>query len=662
MSLTTTPNVSDITVSSTHLSGEVTLAAGANVTLTPSGQTITIASSASGGVTSITGTANQVIASASTGAVTLSTPQDIATSSFPTFAGIKLSGTGPFSVNINSVSTNALEDITSDASAVFQSLLESHTNTAASAPTISAIRSRGTAASPTIDAINDAIGFHNFYGYTGNSGVGYQLASQVQYWICADGTTVSTTSMPGRIQFFTTPDLSVTPAERMRINCTGTISLFGILQMDANKIIGDTASGGNLTLNSTTNATKGSLIFDDKMSLWPSQPNFTASLDVINYSPTFTANPAASANLYLINYSPTVTANPGAGSAFAQEILHMAPTVTFSGGLAYVYRAVSHLGTFTSTANASFGSTFNLFIGSPTMTSSTASVFPIPITSILNCSPIFSGGNVNVGTSFSRGVVHATSAQNTGASAVLTMSDITGFVDQPSFAANTAGGAVNITLRRLAAFKNFSSTITGTVTVSANVGYDIEDQSVSSGNLTVTRTSGIRSSLVANAANYFIDDTGGAQVSLTGKITKYNAITSVNGGVPNQIAAVNLLTQSAAIATTLYAVPAAGAGQYRLNWNAKITRAATTSSILGGLTIVYTDPDGVVQTISAGAQQANGTLALTAVANTTTTVILGYSILLNCKASTNITYAFAYTSVGVTTMQYNINISLEDLR
>lgn len=40
------------------------------------------------GVLSITGTANQVIASASTGAVTLSLPQDINTSSSPTFAGL----------------------------------------------------------------------------------------------------------------------------------------------------------------------------------------------------------------------------------------------------------------------------------------------------------------------------------------------------------------------------------------------------------------------------------------------------------------------------------------------------------------------------------------------------------------------------------------------
>lgn len=46
----------------------------------------------SAGVTSITGTANQVIASSSTGAVTLSLPQNIGTSNSPTFAGLTLSG------------------------------------------------------------------------------------------------------------------------------------------------------------------------------------------------------------------------------------------------------------------------------------------------------------------------------------------------------------------------------------------------------------------------------------------------------------------------------------------------------------------------------------------------------------------------------------------
>lgn len=55
-----------------------------------------IATSGGGAVTSITGTANQIIASSPSGAVTLSTPQDIATTSSPTFASLTL--TAPLSV------------------------------------------------------------------------------------------------------------------------------------------------------------------------------------------------------------------------------------------------------------------------------------------------------------------------------------------------------------------------------------------------------------------------------------------------------------------------------------------------------------------------------------------------------------------------------------
>jgi hypothetical protein len=45
-------------------------------------------------VTSVTGTANQVIASSTTGAITLSLPQNIHTTATPTFGGLVLSGTG----------------------------------------------------------------------------------------------------------------------------------------------------------------------------------------------------------------------------------------------------------------------------------------------------------------------------------------------------------------------------------------------------------------------------------------------------------------------------------------------------------------------------------------------------------------------------------------
>ena len=45
------------------------------------------------GVTTLTGTANQVLVSASTGAVTLSLPQNVGTTSTPTFGGLTLTGT-----------------------------------------------------------------------------------------------------------------------------------------------------------------------------------------------------------------------------------------------------------------------------------------------------------------------------------------------------------------------------------------------------------------------------------------------------------------------------------------------------------------------------------------------------------------------------------------
>ena len=69
----------------------VKIASGTGITVAQnsSGQiTITNSSPGGSGVTSITGTANQIIASASTGAVTLSTPQDIATTSAVTFFNV----------------------------------------------------------------------------------------------------------------------------------------------------------------------------------------------------------------------------------------------------------------------------------------------------------------------------------------------------------------------------------------------------------------------------------------------------------------------------------------------------------------------------------------------------------------------------------------------
>lgn len=152
-------------------------------------------------------------------------------------------------------------------------------------------------------------------------------------------------------------------------------------------------------------------------------------------------------------------------------------------------------------------------------------------------------------------------------------------------------------------------------------------------------------------------------VDLSQLITKYNNIATVSNGVPSLYAQVNLTAQTTAVSTTtLYAVPAAGAGQYRLCWNAKITTAATTgaaTSTLGALTIVYTDPDNVSVTLTSAAIIAAGSVATTSTANTTGTALIGVPQLLNCKASTNITYAFAYASNTANEMAYNLHITLE---
>lgn len=144
--------------------------------------------------------------------------------------------------------------------------------------------------------------------------------------------------------------------------------------------------------------------------------------------------------------------------------------------------------------------------------------------------------------------------------------------------------------------------------------------------------------------------------------TSYNGTPLVSNGIPSEVATVDLTAQAAAKATTtLYAVPATGAGQYRLLWNAKVTTVDATSSTLGPLTITYTDPDGVVQTIAAAAQSKAGVIETSDTGNLTTTVLLGLNMMLNCKASTNIQYAMAYASNVAGTMKYNLHIKLEAL-
>ena len=153
---------------------------------------------------------------------------------------------------------------------------------------------------------------------------------------------------------------------------------------------------------------------------------------------------------------------------------------------------------------------------------------------------------------------------------------------------------------------------------------------------------------------------------ILGKFTQYNNIATVSNGVPSELATVDLTTQAAAISATALYTPAVS-GMFRISVVLQVTRAATTSSILGGTTgvvLTYTEPDGsVAQTVTVEMSGQNGNTITTATGNTgnsTTTQSKGDADIY-AKTGVAINYAVGYTSVGGTTMQFSVHIKLEAL-
>ena len=139
-------------------------------------------------------------------------------------------------------------------------------------------------------------------------------------------------------------------------------------------------------------------------------------------------------------------------------------------------------------------------------------------------------------------------------------------------------------------------------------------------------------------------------------LTNYNSTALVNSGVAHEVAHVDVLNQTASIAkTTVYAVPASGEGFYRVSWIASINRAATTSSTLGLFRTYATDP------LDSQEKMWNPVVGYTSLtANAITSCISGVQYCY-CKASTNLGYAIDYTSVGATTMRYDLHITVEKM-
>jgi hypothetical protein len=139
---------------------------------------------------------------------------------------------------------------------------------------------------------------------------------------------------------------------------------------------------------------------------------------------------------------------------------------------------------------------------------------------------------------------------------------------------------------------------------------------------------------------------------------------SVSTTIPNRIALANDTNKTAAITpTTIYAVPSTGAGLYRVSFVAVINTAATVSSTLGGagsFQLTYADGDtwNVITTPTGLPYNATPT----SLALNTTQVVQSGSLLVNCRASTNLQYSYGYTSSGATSMVYYLHTTVEEIQ
>lgn len=229
------------------------------------------------------------------------------------------------------------------------------------------------------------------------------------------------------------------------------------------------------------------------------------------------------------------------------------------------------------------------------------------------------------------------------------------------FAGPSSGGAVKPTFRALAD-ADLLKPMTLTPGADAVAVLAVKNSAATTTVLAVDTTGGGNGVNCAAPAGggFSLNASGTAHLAvlwLVNTMTRYQDVATVAAGIPAIYAQSNLTAQSAAIAATNLKASTDFAGLYRISWAAKVTTAATTSSVLGGTNgfqVVYTDNDDsvVVTPLAEPVAAATG--------NTTQTQLSG-SVYVQAKLATALQYKFDYTSVGGTAMQFAIHVRVEFL-
>lgn len=180
----------------------------------------------------------------------------------------------------------------------------------------------------------------------------------------------------------------------------------------------------------------------------------------------------------------------------------------------------------------------------------------------------------------------------------------------------------------------------------------------------VIGVAGAKSFQIATTNTVRFSVLSGGNIELTKLISSYNGIATVSNGVPAEYATIDTTGLTANVgATTFYAVPASGAGMYRVSAYVVETTAGSISSTLPNVQVVYTDVDSNTSvtldvTPVLGVAGIGQTGALTS--NTVGTVSSGV-VPIYVKLSTTIQYQtvnYASTAAGMT---YAIHLKLEAL-
>jgi len=222
---------------------------------------------------------------------------------------------------------------------------------------------------------------------------------------------------------------------------------------------GGTAASENLTLNSTANATKGSIFFGSEWQWTEDSP------DPVDAS---ASNGGA--------WTPTMSVTGTAGTTSNTRGIYLNPTLNYNDVSPHVvinsYKAIEGAGTVTVSGTATQASAWQLFAATATLDSTLATAVPPTPVSFRSGLTVKYSATSGTGTMSGNpaAFLDANTYRNVDAGGTFTITSPTSFMSSPVF--TETAGALNITTFRGFYFQD--PTINGTPQVTTEVGVDID--------------------------------------------------------------------------------------------------------------------------------------------------------------------------------------------